>query len=61
MNNITSRRAFLRISGAGLAATQLGAFQQAPSPGRLFAYLATSITPRYTRCSTKTEEQSRAT
>jgi len=39
MNNITSRRAFLRISGAGLAATQLGAFQQAPSRGRLFAYV----------------------
>ena len=39
MNNITSRRAFLRISGAGLAATQLGAFQQVPSRGRLFAYV----------------------
>src|SRR6516225_151077 len=39
MNNATSRRGFLGISGAALAARQIGAFQRAPSGGRLFAFV----------------------
>jgi 6-phosphogluconolactonase len=39
MNNATTRRGFLGISGAGLAARQLRGFQRVPSGGRLFAYV----------------------
>jgi len=44
MNMSTSRRGFLGISGAGLAASRLGAFQRAPGAGRLFAYVGRHTT-----------------
>lgn len=39
MNNGISRRGFLGVSAARLAASQLDASQRAPSGGRLFAYV----------------------
>jgi 6-phosphogluconolactonase len=43
MEKETSRRGFLGISGAALAAAQLGAFQR-PAEGRLFAYVGRHTT-----------------
>ena len=39
MNNATSRRGFLGISGAALATSQLRAFQRTSAEKRLFAYV----------------------